>query len=138
MYAVHPNPNVAEPVRRLLGARANVHLIEPLAYVPFVELMRRAHVLLTDSGGIQEEAPSLGKPVLVMRDKTERPEAVEAGTAVLVGTDVERIVRECTLLLEDEAEYARRARIHNPYGDGQASLRIRDVLAGTSIAPTAA
>lgn len=132
VYAVHPNPHVTEPVRRLLGSRANVHLIEPLAYVGFVELMRRAHVLLTDSGGIQEEAPSLGKPVLVMREKTERPEAVEAGTAVLVGTSIERIVSECALLLENDAEYVRRARIHNPYGDGQAAVRIREVLAGTT------
>jgi len=132
VYAVHPNPNVTEPVRRKLGTRRNVHLIEPLAYVPFVELMRRAHIILTDSGGIQEEAPSLGKPVLVMREKTERPEAVDAGTARLVGTDTARIVAECVLLLEDEDEYARRSHIHNPYGDGKAALRIRDVLATTS------
>ena len=132
VYAVHPNPNVTGPVQRILGSRNNVHLIEPLAYVPFVELMRRAHVILTDSGGIQEEAPSLGKPVLVMREKTERPEAVDAGTARLVGTDAERIVAECALLLQDDVEYARRSRIHNPYGDGQAASRIRDVLASTS------
>lgn len=138
VYAVHPNPNVSGPVRRLLGSLANVHLIDPLAYVPFVELMRRAHLLLTDSGGIQEEAPSLGKPVLVMREKTERPEAVEAGTARLVGTDADKIFAECALLLEDDAEYARRAHIHNPYGDGHAALRIRDVLAGTNTAPTLA
>src|SRR5207253_8718391 len=114
VYAVHPNPNVTEPVNRILGARANVHLVDPLPYVPFVELMRQAHILLTDSGGIQEEAPSLGKPVLVMRDKTERPEAVKAGTARLVGTDVDRIVHECSLLLEDATEYQRRSKIHNP------------------------
>ena len=132
VYAVHPNPNVTEPVRRILGSRPNVYLIDPLPYVPFVELMRRSHILLTDSGGIQEEAPSLGKPVLVMREKTERPEAVEAGTALLVGTDTDRIVNECVTLLENEAEYARRAHIHNPYGDGQAAARIRDVLAQTS------
>jgi UDP-N-acetylglucosamine 2-epimerase (non-hydrolysing) len=136
VYAVHPNPNVTEPVRRILGMRSNVHLIDPLPYVPFVELMRRAHILLTDSGGIQEEAPSLGKPVLVMREKTERPEAVEAGTARLVGTDADRIVQECEILLEDSLEYARRAHIHNPYGDGQAALRIRDVLAQSSRTPT--
>jgi UDP-N-acetylglucosamine 2-epimerase (non-hydrolysing) len=128
VYAVHPNPNVTEPVKRILGARSNVHLVEPLPYVPFVELMRRAHLLLTDSGGIQEEAPSLGKPVLVMREKTERPEAVDAGTARLVGTDADKIVSECALLLENDAEYQRRTHIHNPYGDGLAALRIRDVL----------
>ena len=132
VYAVHPNPHVTEPVQRKLGTHRNVHLIEPLGYVPFVELMQRAHLILTDSGGIQEEAPSLGKPVLVMREKTERPEAVVAGTARLVGTDTERIFAECALLLEDETEYARRAHIHNPYGDGQAALRIRHVLAVTS------
>lgn len=137
VYAVHPNPNVTEPVRRLLGSWANIHLIEPLPYVPFVELMRRAHILLTDSGGIQEEAPSLGKPVLVMREKTERPEAIEAETARLVGTDTGKIVAECSLLLEDAAEYARRAQIHNPYGDGRAALRIRDVLAAKTSAITA-
>jgi len=138
VYAVHPNPNVTEPVRRILGERPNVHLIDPLSYLPFVELMRRSHFLLTDSGGIQEEAPSLGKPVLVMREKTERPEAVEAGTARLVGTDVERILTESALLLENADEYAARTRIHNPYGDGQAALRIRDILAGTTGASTAA
>ncbi|MFM2124944.1 MAG: hypothetical protein RL328_1395, partial [Acidobacteriota bacterium] len=132
VYAVHPNPNVVEPVRRKLGHRANIHLIDPLEYVSFVELMRRAHVLVTDSGGIQEEAPSLGKPVLVMREKTERPEAVERGTARLVGTDPDRIVAECALLLEDPAEYQRRARLDNPYGDGHASERIRARLAATS------
>ncbi|MEO5926105.1 MAG: UDP-N-acetylglucosamine 2-epimerase (non-hydrolyzing) [Bryobacteraceae bacterium] len=135
VYAVHPNPNVTGPVHRILGSRPNVHLIDPLPYVPFVELMRRAHILLTDSGGIQEEAPSLGKPVLVMREKTERPEAVEAGTARLVGTDIERIVQECGLLLENDAEYQRRAHIHNPYGDGLAALRIRAALIQSSCVP---
>ena len=106
----------------------NVRLIEPLGYVEFVALMARAYVMLTDSGGIQEEAPSLGKPVLVMREKTERPEAVEAGTSRLVGTDEDRIVRETEILLEDRAEYERRSRVHNPYGDGHASERIRDTL----------
>jgi UDP-N-acetylglucosamine 2-epimerase (non-hydrolysing) len=125
---VHPNPNVREPVARLLGGRANVTLIDPLEYVPFVDLMRRAHILLTDSGGIQEEGPSLGKPVLVMRDKTERPEAVEAGTVKLVGTDPELILREACLLLEDRDEYRRRSLVHNPYGDGQASSRITTVI----------
>lgn len=124
VYPVHPNPNVREPVERLLGGRGNVHLIDPQDYVPFVDLMRRSDLILTDSGGVQEEAPSLGKPVLVMREKTERPEAVEAGTSRLVGTDVERIVTEAALLLNDAAEYDRRSHIHNPYGDGLASERI--------------
>ncbi|MGH9592853.1 MAG: UDP-N-acetylglucosamine 2-epimerase, partial [Bryobacteraceae bacterium] len=128
VYPVHPNPNVQDPVRRVLGGIADVLLIKPLPYVPFVDLMRRAHLLLTDSGGIQEEAPSLGKPVLVMREKTERPEAVTAGTARLVGTDPKRILTECALLLDDAQEYERRSRIHNPYGDGQAAVRIRDLL----------
>ncbi len=128
VYPVHPNPNVREVVERKLAGVAGIHLVEPLSYVPFVELMRRAHILLTDSGGIQEEGPSLGKPVLVMRDKTERPEAVEAGTAVLVGTDATRIVAEAARLLDDSAEYARRSRMHNPYGDGRASARIRDAV----------
>jgi UDP-N-acetylglucosamine 2-epimerase (non-hydrolysing) len=128
VYPVHPNPNVRDVVREHLHDVANIRLIEPLEYVAFVDLMRRAHILLTDSGGVQEEGPSLGKPVLVMREKTERPEAVEAGTALLVGTDEERIVAETTRLLDDRQEYMRRARIHNPYGDGRASTRIRDVL----------
>ena len=127
IYPVHPNPNVQDPVNRNLGA-SKVRLIEPLGYVEFVALMARAYVILTDSGGIQEEAPSLGKPVLVMREKTERPEAVEAGTSLLVGTDEDRIVRETERLLEDAAGYDRRSRVHNPYGDGHASERIRDVL----------
>lgn len=137
VYAIHPNPNVVQPVRRRLGGFANVHLIDPLPYVPFVDLMRRAHILLTDSGGIQEEAPSLGKPVLVMRDKTERPEAIEAGTARLTGTDTGRIVAECVLLLEDSVEYRRRAHMHNPYGDGRAAPRIRDILAHATRIATA-
>jgi UDP-N-acetylglucosamine 2-epimerase (non-hydrolysing) len=137
VYPVHPNPNVTGPVRRRLGGRANVHLIDPLPYVPFVALMQRAHLLLTDSGGIQEEAPSLGKPVLVMREKTERPEAVEAGTARLVGADPARIVRECAVLLEDAAEYGRRSRIHNPYGDGRAAQRIRERFLAASGAASA-
>lgn len=128
VYPVHPNPNVREVVERRLGGIAAIHLIEPLAYVPFVDLMRRAHVLLTDSGGIQEEAPSLGKPVLVLREKTERPEAVVAGASRLTGTDPERIVTEAELLLDDAAEYSRRAAIPNPYGDGCAATRIRDIV----------
>lgn len=128
VYPVHPNPNVGDPVNQHLRNLGNVTLIDPLAYLPFVDLMRRAHILLTDSGGIQEEGPSLGKPVLVMREKTERPEAVDAGTVKLVGADEQRIVREATRLLEDTREYARMARTHNPYGDGQASRRIGDSL----------
>jgi UDP-N-acetylglucosamine 2-epimerase (non-hydrolysing) len=104
-------------------------LIEPLAYVPFVDLMRRATFLITDSGGIQEEAPSLGKPVLVLREKTERPEAVEAGTVKLVGTDEGRIVAEATRLLDEPEEYSRMTRVHNPYGDGHASERIASAIA---------
>ncbi len=128
VYPVHRNPNVLGPAHKLLGGRSNVHLLEPLAYVPFVDLLRRAYFLITDSGGVQEEAPSLGKPVLVMREKTERPEAVEAGTVKLVGTDEERIVAEATRLLDDSSEYARMTRIHNPYGDGRASMRIGEIL----------
>jgi len=128
VYPVHRNPNVAGPAHELLGGRPNIHLVEPLPYVPFVDLLRRAYLIITDSGGIQEEAPSLGKPVLVMREKTERPEAVEAGTVKLVGTDEERIVAESTRLLDEPAEYTRMTRVHNPYGDGQASRRIADIL----------
>jgi UDP-N-acetylglucosamine 2-epimerase (non-hydrolysing) len=128
VYPVHLNPQVQDPVNRILRDTPGVHLIEPAGYVQFVDLMRRAHVLLTDSGGIQEEAPSLGKPVLVLREKTERPEAVAAGTARLVGTDPQTIVRETALLLDDAAEYERRARMHNPFGDGRAAERIRDIL----------
>jgi UDP-N-acetylglucosamine 2-epimerase (non-hydrolysing) len=124
VYPVHRNPNVMGPVERHLTGVAGIHLIEPLDYVPFVDLMRRATLLLTDSGGIQEEGPSLGKPVLVMREKTERPEAVEAGTARLTGTDEERIVAEVSLLLDDDSARAAMAQVHNPYGDGHASERI--------------
>ena len=129
IYPVHRNPNVMDPVYRQLDNLANVFLVEPLDYVPFVDLMRRAYLLITDSGGIQEEGPSLGKPILVMREKTERPEAVTAGTVKLVGTDTDRIVCEAARLLDDRAEYARMARIHNPYGDGRASDRIRQAIA---------
>lgn len=124
VYPVHLNPSVQEPVRRVLGDRPNVYLIEPLDYLPFVYLMSRSEVIITDSGGVQEEAPSLGKPVLVMRDTTERPEAVEAGTVRLVGTRVETILAEANRLLDDRAAYDAMARAHNPYGDGQASRRI--------------
>ena len=116
------------PVERLLGGEAAITLCDPLDYVPFVDLMRRAYLLITDSGGIQEEGPSLGKPVLVMRQKTERPEAVEAGTVRLVGTDATRIVRETEVLLENREQYERMSRAHNPYGDGHASERIGAAL----------
>lgn len=129
VYPVHLNPNVREPVQRLLSGIGNVHLIEPLDYLPFVYLMSRATVILTDSGGIQEEAPSLGKPVLVMRDTTERPEAVEAGTVRLVGTCTRSIVDGVSLLLDDRTEYERMSFAHNPYGDGRACERIAQVLA---------
>lgn len=129
VYPVHLNPNVQEPVRRWLGDAPGVHLVPPLDYLPFVRLMSRAHVILTDSGGIQEEAPSLGKPVLVMRAKTERPEAVAAGTVRLVGTEAATIVAETARLLDDDAAHAAMARAHNPYGDGQASARIAAAVA---------
>ncbi len=128
VYPVHLNPNVQEPVRRILGNRPTVHLIEPLEYLSFVYLMSRAHIILTDSGGIQEEAPSLGKPVLVMRENTERPEAVEAGTVRLVGTDPEIIVTAATTLLDSDDAYRAMAIAHNPYGDGHAARRIAEVL----------
>lgn len=124
VYPVHLNPNVREPVGRILKGHSNVHLIEPQDYLPFVYLMTRAHIILTDSGGIQEEAPSLGKPVLVMRDTTERPEAVAAGTVKLVGTDVARIAAGVRGLMDDPDEYSRMSFAHNPYGDGAACMRI--------------
>ncbi len=128
VYPVHLNPSVKEPVNRLLGRNnaSNVHLIEPLSYLPFVALLERSTLVLTDSGGIQEEAPSLGKPVLVMRESTERPEAVDAGTVTLVGTKAERIVDETVRLLTDHEAYAQMAWAHNPYGDGLAAKRIVD------------
>lgn len=128
VYPVHLNPNVQEPVRRILGDVERVHLIEPLDYLPFVYLMDRANLLLTDSGGIQEEAPSLGKPVLVMRATTERPEAVAAGTVRLVGTDVSTIVSSVYKLLDDAEEYRSMSLAHNPYGDGRAADRIASLL----------
>lgn len=128
IYPVHLNPNVQEPVNRLLKGVGNIHLIEPQDYLPFVYLMTQATLILTDSGGIQEEAPSLGKPVLVMRETTERPEAVDAGTVKLVGTDVSVIVREVNSLLTDADAYQRMSQAHNPYGDGQACKRILDAL----------
>ena len=128
VYPVHLNPNVQKPVHRILAGLYNVHLIEPLNYEPFVYLLNHSCLVLTDSGGIQEEAPSLGKPVLVMRDVTERPEAVEAGTVALVGANRERIVDGIVRLLEDQAHYQQMSRAHNPYGDGKACRRILDVL----------
>lgn len=128
VFPVHLNPNVREPVNRLLNGLGNVHLIEPLDYLPFVYLMTRSHLILTDSGGIQEEAPSLGKPVLVMRDTTERPEAVEAGTVKLVGTDIGCIFEGVYTLMKDEEEYERMSLAHNPYGDGSACKRITAVV----------
>ena len=128
VYPVHLNPNVSEPVNRILKGIDNIMLIEPQDYLPFIYLMTKAHLILTDSGGIQEEAPSLGKPVLVMRDTTERPEAVDAGTVRLVGTDVAKIVDEVTRLLTDESEYHAMSRAHNPYGDGHACQRILEAL----------
>jgi UDP-N-acetylglucosamine 2-epimerase (non-hydrolysing) len=131
VYPVHPNPNVLSAVHRHLRGRENVLLIEPLDYVSFVDLMRRAYILITDSGGIQEEGPSLGKPILVLREKTERPEAVLAGTVKLVGTDEDLIVREATTLMDNTGAYEAMARQHNPYGDGKACPRIADALRDT-------
>ena len=126
LYPVHLNPNVRQPVNDILASRglANVYLIDPVDYLPFVYLMDRAYLIVTDSGGVQEEAPSLGKPVLVMRDTTERPEAVEAGTVLLVGTSREKIVTEANRLLSDQQAYVSMSHAHNPYGDGQAAQRI--------------
>ncbi len=129
VYAVHLNPNVQTAVQQTLTDHPAIHLIEPQEYLPFVYLMQRASLIITDSGGVQEEAPSLGKPVLVTREKTERPEAVEAGTVILVGTDREKIVKEAERLLDDETAYRKMSVAHNPYGDGQASERIvRELL----------
>jgi len=128
VYPVHLNPNVREPVNRLLAGIRNIHLIEPLDYLPFVYLIKRAYLILTDSGGIQEEAPSLGKPVLVMRDTTERPEAVDAGTVKLVGTEIETITSHLDTLLTDTAAYQSMSFAHNPYGDGNACSRILQTL----------
>jgi UDP-N-acetylglucosamine 2-epimerase (non-hydrolysing) len=133
VYPVHPNPNVQGPAHERLGHLPNVILIDPLSYVPFVWLMKQAELILTDSGGIQEEAPSLGTPVLVMRETTERPEAVEAGTAFLVGTDVNKIVSTVAHLLDDADAYNAVVARENPYGDGRAAMRIVDYLIGSSI-----
>jgi UDP-N-acetylglucosamine 2-epimerase (non-hydrolysing) len=129
-YPVHRNPNVLGPAHEILGGRPNVILLEPLSYVPFVDLMRRSYLIISDSGGIQEEAPSLGKPVLVLREKTERPEAVEAGTVQLVGTSESGIVKAATALLDDAGAYRAMTRVHNPYGDGHACAAIAAAMAG--------
>jgi UDP-N-acetylglucosamine 2-epimerase (non-hydrolysing) len=129
LYPVHLNPRVQEPVRRILGSNPRVALIPPVGYEDFIWLMDRAYFVLSDSGGVQEEAPSVGKPVLVMRMTTERPEGVDAGTCRLVGTDPRTIVAEAAKLLDDPADYARRSGLKNPYGDGAASRRIADILA---------
>jgi UDP-N-acetylglucosamine 2-epimerase (non-hydrolysing) len=130
VYPVHLNPNVQEPVKRILGKCANIHLMEPLDYLPFVYLMDQAHFIITDSGGIQEEAPSLGKPVLVMRELSERPEAVAAGTAKLVGTDSRMMVSESERLLDNDDAYKTMSQAHNPYGDGTASRKIVERILG--------
>lgn len=128
IYPVHLNPNVQKPVYDILGDKSNIHLIDPLPYEAFVWLMEKSYLIVTDSGGVQEEAPSLGKPVLVMRDTTERPEAVEAGTVILVGTDQKKIVAEATDLLNNKDRYNQMNLLHNPYGDGHASQRIVEFL----------
>jgi UDP-N-acetylglucosamine 2-epimerase (non-hydrolysing) len=124
IYPVHLNPNVQEPVNRILSDIENVKLINPADYPAFIYLMKKAHIIITDSGGVQEEAPSLGKPVLLMRETTERPEAIDAGTVILVGTDKEKIVSNCKRLLADETLYSKMSKSHNPYGDGNASIFI--------------
>lgn len=131
VFPVHRNPNVRETAGRTLNGDERIHLVEPMEYLPFVHLMNRSYLILTDSGGIQEEAPSLGKPVLVLRETTERPEGIEAGTARLVGTSPERIVTETASLLDDPAHYRAMANAVNPYGDGHAAERIADVLSHT-------
>ena len=128
IYPVHLNPNVQKPVYSILGDNPNIHLIDPLPYEAFIWLMDKSYLIITDSGGVQEEAPSLGKPVLVMRDTTERPEAVESGTVILVGTDKDKIVSEAKELLQNEEWYQQMSHLHNPYGDGKASQRILDFL----------
>lgn len=128
LYPVHLNPNVKEPVHRLLDGQDNIHLIEPVDYLAFVHLMDRSHIIVTDSGGVQEEAPSLGKPILVTRDVTERPEAVDAGTVKLVGTDSDKIVSEVSRLMTDDSAYQAMSHAHNPYGDGTASAKIIEAI----------
>lgn len=128
IYPVHLNPNVKEPVYKILGNIDSIHLIDPLAYPAFVWLMNQSYLIITDSGGVQEEAPSLGKPVLVMRDTTERPEAVDVGTVILVGTNIEMIVAQCNDLLNNTARYQEMSALHNPYGDGKACQRIAEYI----------
>ena len=128
IYPVHMNPNVQEPVKRILSSINNVHLIEPLDYISFIKMMDLSYLILTDSGGVQEEAPSLGKPVILMRDSTERPEAVEAGTVKLVGSNKNKIISNVNLLLNNNLEYEKMSLSHNPYGDGYACKRIREIL----------
>lgn len=128
LYPVHPNPNVKDVAYEVLGASSNIHLCEPLDYAPFVAAMKRSYLIISDSGGVQEEAPALGKPVLVLRDETERPEAVEQGVVKLVGPNYERIVEETQRLLDDESAYREMARGISPYGDGQSAARIVEVL----------
>ena len=131
IFPVHLNPNVRAIMHDALGSLDNVAMIEPLDYPNFVSLLNHCHFMLTDSGGVQEEAPALGKPVLVMRDTTERPEGIAAGTAKLVGTDRDVIIKETARLLDDEDHYLAMARAHNPFGDGQASERIADIIEGS-------
>jgi len=128
IYPVHLNPNVQKPVYEILGQKPNIHLIPPLDYLPFLVLMKKSYLLLTDSGGIHEEASSLGKPVLVMRDTTERPEAVDAGTVKLTGANKENIVNGVKMLIDNKIEYNKMAEAHNPYGDGNAAKRIEKTL----------
>lgn len=128
VYPVHLNPNVRKPVMKLLGKYKNINLIDPIDYAPFIYLMNRSDIIITDSGGVQEEAPVLGKPVLVMRELTERPEGIEAGTAILVGTDPTKILSEATKLLTDDKAYKKMRQVHSPYGDGKASQRIIEIL----------
>jgi len=135
LYPVHLNPNVREPVAEILSNSPNIHLVEPVDHLAFVHLMQRAAFILTDSGGVQEEAPSLGKPVLVMRDNTERPEAVEFGTAILVGTNREKITTESLRLFDDANHFESMAKAHTPYGDGAASKRIVRALLGEKPTP---
>jgi UDP-N-acetylglucosamine 2-epimerase (non-hydrolysing) len=133
IYPVHLNPNVQKPVKEILSNVKNIFLIAPLAYPEFIYLVKKSYFIITDSGGIQEEAPSLGKPVLVMRETTERPEAIEAGTVKLVGTNKEKIVKEAQKLINDTKEYEKMAKAHNPYGDGKASVRIINFLKGVNV-----
>ncbi|APG65046.1 UDP-N-acetylglucosamine 2-epimerase [Tenacibaculum todarodis] len=128
IYPVHLNPNVLKPVNELLGDVNNIHLVKPLSYPSFVWLMNKSYLIITDSGGVQEEAPSLGKPVLVMRDTTERPEAVDAGTVILVGTNTDKIIKETQELLDNSTKYNSMSSLHNPYGDGKACQRIIDFI----------